>query len=70
MEFYLIVQDSTKLQTSAILVMLAESMIPAAYKEGRTRKISISTMVEFSFAFIVGKCIVTRQRPPKKLSKL
>jgi hypothetical protein len=53
-EFYLIVQDSTKLQTSAILVMLAESKIPAAYKEGGTRRMGIAIMVGFSLAFILG----------------
>jgi ZIP family zinc transporter len=38
----------------AILVMLAESMIPEAYEEGGM-KIGIATMVGFVVAFILGK---------------
>jgi zinc transporter, ZIP family len=38
----------------AILVMLAESMIPEAYEEGGM-KIGIATMVGFAVAFVLGK---------------
>jgi zinc transporter, ZIP family len=38
----------------AILVMLAESMIPEAYEEGGM-KIGIATMIGFVVAFILGK---------------
>ena len=38
----------------AILVMLAESMMPEAYKEGGM-KIGIATMIGFVVAFILGK---------------
>jgi zinc transporter, ZIP family len=38
----------------AILVMLAESMIPEAYEEGGI-KIGIATMIGFVIAFVLGK---------------
>jgi zinc transporter ZupT len=38
----------------AILVMLAESMIPVAYEEGGATRIGIAVMVGFSLAFILG----------------
>ena len=38
----------------AILVMLAESMIPVAYEEGGASRIGIAIMVGFAFAFILG----------------
>jgi len=38
----------------AILVMLAESMIPEAFKEGGT-KIGLATMAGFTIAFILGR---------------
>jgi zinc transporter, ZIP family len=38
----------------AILVMLAESMIPVAYEEGGGTRIGIAVMVGFSLAFILG----------------
>ena len=39
----------------AILVMLAESMIPEAHEEGGTSRIGIATMVGFAIAFIFGR---------------
>jgi zinc transporter, ZIP family len=38
----------------AILVMLAESLIPVAYEEGGASRIGIAIMVGFAFAFILG----------------
>lgn len=38
----------------AILVMLAESMIPVAYEEGGATRTGIAIMVGFSLAFILG----------------
>jgi zinc transporter, ZIP family len=38
----------------AILVMLAESMIPVAYEEGGATRIGIAVMAGFSLAFILG----------------
>lgn len=39
----------------AILVMLAESMIPEAHAEGGSSRIGIATMVGFAIAFILGR---------------
>jgi ZIP family zinc transporter len=39
----------------AILVMLAESMIPEAHAEGGSSRIGIATMAGFAIAFILGR---------------
>jgi ZIP family zinc transporter len=49
-----IISTSISFAAGAILVMLAESMIPEAYEEGGM-KIGIATMIGFAVAFILGK---------------
>jgi ZIP family zinc transporter len=49
-----IVSVAISFAAGAILVMLAESMIPEAYEEGGM-KIGIATMIGFGVAFILGK---------------
>ena len=49
-----IISIAISFAAGAILVMLAESMIPEAYKEGGM-KVGIATMIGFVVAFILGK---------------
>ena len=49
-----IISIAISFATGAILVMLAESMIPEANEEGRI-KIGIATMIGFVIAFVLGK---------------
>jgi ZIP family zinc transporter len=49
-----IVSIAISFAAGAILVMLAESMMPEAYEEGGM-KIGIATMIGFGMAFILGK---------------
>ena len=49
-----IISIAISFAAGAILVMLAESMIPEAYQEGGM-KIGIATMIGFVVAFILGK---------------
>jgi hypothetical protein len=42
-------------QSWAILVMLAESMIPEAFEEGGESKIGLATMAGFVVAFVLGR---------------
>jgi ZIP family zinc transporter len=49
-----IVSIAISFAAGAILVMLAESMMPEAYEEGGM-KIGIATMIGFGLAFILGK---------------
>ena len=49
-----VISTSMSFAAGAILVMLAESMIPEAYEEGGM-KIGIATMVGFVVAFVLGK---------------
>jgi zinc transporter, ZIP family len=49
-----IISIAISFAAGAILVMLAESMMPEAYKEGGM-KIGIATMIGFVVAFILGK---------------
>jgi ZIP family zinc transporter len=50
----LIISIAISFAAGAILVMLAESMMPEAYKEGGM-KIGIATMIGFVVAFVLGK---------------
>jgi ZIP family zinc transporter len=49
-----IVSIAISFAAGAILVMLAESMMPEAYEEGGM-KVGIATMIGFGIAFILGK---------------
>ena len=49
-----LISISISFAAGAILVMLAESMIPEAYEEGGI-KIGIATMIGFVIAFVLGK---------------
>ncbi|HEX5185272.1 MAG TPA: ZIP family metal transporter [Nitrososphaeraceae archaeon] len=49
-----LISISISFAAGAILVMLAESMIPEAYEEGGI-KIGIATMIGFAIAFALGK---------------
>jgi ZIP family zinc transporter len=50
-----IVSIALSYASGAILVMLAESMIPEAFKEGGESKIGLATMAGFVVAFVLGR---------------
>jgi zinc transporter, ZIP family len=50
-----IVSIALSYASGAILVMLAESMIPEAFEEGGESKIGLATMAGFAVAFVLGR---------------
>jgi ZIP family zinc transporter len=50
-----IVSIALSYASGAILVMLAESMIPEAFEEGGESKIGLATMAGFAIAFVLGR---------------
>lgn len=50
-----IISIAISFAAGAILVMLAESMIPEAHAEGESSRIGIATMAGFAIAFILGR---------------
>jgi ZIP family zinc transporter len=50
-----IVSIALSYASGAILVMLAESMIPEAFEEGGESKIGLATMAGFVVAFVLGR---------------
>ncbi|MFL6425244.1 MAG: ZIP family metal transporter [Nitrososphaeraceae archaeon] len=50
-----IVSVALSYASGAILVMLAESMIPEAFEEGGESKVGLATMAGFAIAFVLGR---------------
>jgi ZIP family zinc transporter len=50
-----IISVAMSFAAGAILVMLAESMIPEAFEEGGSSRIGLAAMAGFAIAFILGR---------------